>query len=604
MKCPGDEPRVPDLPPNDQTLLCQMVRPGRLAFTQGNQRCQPGAEANPVPGTESGDNRLSLLEPVTDGLESCCINQREPPDRDGRLDKCGSHSEFVACFPIELQRLLEEGQPPGELSTSAEHIRQRVERPGDLPRLVYLAHEPHALRSLRDGLGHFASPHGETNEQAKAVGDAACVPQCLVLGQTQLSEPLRSSKVALLKRQTGTCIQDLDALGDTRALTSREGSLQEGARLTVAATHLPEVPERGAQAQGDVTALRCLCVCYIVQCPFQSRSQVVLFSFQPLKPDSLVRTSEFRLCLLRQLQVVSGMSLPRGLQLSTRGELLQSKLADRLQHHEAGFFTLLSCLLEQILVNEGGHFVHYQWHCAPMYSTDRFCCRKRAATDEDREQTEEPLFICSEQIMTPLDGIAQGLLPGGYITYTADEQRQTLPQTRQERLWWEQPDARRRQFDGQWEPIQAHADFCHERRVGVCHLELRGDRLRPLDEEGHRLVLREGKEIRQVPGIRERQGWHVELAFGSQMQPLPACDQHFQAWAPGEQVCHGQRCADHLLKVIQQHQRLFLLESVFHVLQRRLVSCFAQTEHLADGRDDQVGIADGSQGHEPRPIGE
>jgi hypothetical protein len=83
-----------------------MVRPGRLALTQGNQRSKPGAESNPVPGTELGDDRLSLLEPVTDGLDSRCINPREPPDRDCRLDEGGSYSEFVACFPIEQRCLI------------------------------------------------------------------------------------------------------------------------------------------------------------------------------------------------------------------------------------------------------------------------------------------------------------------------------------------------------------------------------------------------------------------------------------------------------------------------------------------------------------------
>src|SRR5579884_1042438 len=100
MKRPGYIPAVPDLPPNRQALLSQALCLGRLALTQGNQRSEPGAQSNPVPGTELGDDRLSLLELVTDGLDGCCIPLGEPPESGCRQEEAGSYSEVIACFPI------------------------------------------------------------------------------------------------------------------------------------------------------------------------------------------------------------------------------------------------------------------------------------------------------------------------------------------------------------------------------------------------------------------------------------------------------------------------------------------------------------------------
>ena len=113
MKCKGGTPAVPDLSPYGQTLLSQALRPGHLALTEGKQRCKPGAVRNPVPITESGDDRLCLLEPVTNGLDRRRISQGEPIESGRRLDEGGSYPEVVACFPKEQQRLLIESWHPG-----------------------------------------------------------------------------------------------------------------------------------------------------------------------------------------------------------------------------------------------------------------------------------------------------------------------------------------------------------------------------------------------------------------------------------------------------------------------------------------------------------
>ena len=52
------------------------------------------------------------------------------------------------------------------------------------------------------------------------------------------------------------------------------------------------------------------------------------------------------------------------------------------------------------------------------------------------------------------------------------------------------------QFNGERQPIQMSTDGGHRRRIGIGHLKIRLRGLRSLDEEGHRLIVGEGVEVR------------------------------------------------------------------------------------------------------------
>src|SRR5260221_9458721 len=84
-------------------------------------------------------------------------------------------------------------------------------------------YEPHPLLQATGGLGHLAPPPGDRSQQAKAIGDAARVPQFSVQSQARLGQALCSRIVALLKRHMGARTQDLDAQGDAGPLASGEG---------------------------------------------------------------------------------------------------------------------------------------------------------------------------------------------------------------------------------------------------------------------------------------------------------------------------------------------------------------------------------------------
>src|SRR5437773_3033311 len=101
------------------------------------------------------------------------------------------------------------------------------------------------------------------------------------------------------------------------------------------------------------------------------------------------------------------MSLPNCFHLSACGQTLLPILADRLQHRESEFVFLFCCLLQQILVNEGGYFLQHRCRFIPKGSRESLNRRQTATTDEDGELSEKKLFLCSQQIIAPLDRLAQ-----------------------------------------------------------------------------------------------------------------------------------------------------------------------------------------------------
>ena len=118
----------------------------------------------------------------------------------------------------------------------------------------------------------------------------------------------------------------------------------------------------------------------------------------------------------------------------------------------------------------------------------------RCSPHENRKPSEETLFLHGEQVIAPLDGAAQSSLACRGIACTAGQEWQSVLQTCQECLWRKELDACCRQLDGQGKSIQARADLCHSWSVGIGHLEIWLDRLRPLNEYRDSLVLR------RIPG--------------------------------------------------------------------------------------------------------
>ncbi len=92
--------------------------------------------------------------------------------------------------------------------------------------------------------------------------------------------------------------------------------------------------------------------------------------------------------------------------------------SDRLQHDQSGLSSALIHLPNQALIHKGGQPIE-NVHPHPIQMIDarghRFGFFERA-TGEYGEQPKQPLFISAEQLITPVNRIAQCLLPNRQVT--------------------------------------------------------------------------------------------------------------------------------------------------------------------------------------------
>src|SRR6266567_4618622 len=116
-----------------------------------------------------------------------------------------------------------------------------------------------------------------------------------------------------------------------------------------------------------------------------------------------------------------------------------------------------------------------------------------------------------KQLITPRDGVAQGLLSCWHVPRPTCQHVQWLVQAREQRLWREQLQARRCQLDGQWKPIQTNTHLCHCPGVGRGQLEPGPHRLRTLEKQRHRWYTRECCTCGEVGRIGQCQRRHGEV---------------------------------------------------------------------------------------------
>ncbi len=103
--------------------------------------------------------------------------------------------------------------------------------------------------------------------------------------------------------------------------------------------------------------------------------------------------------------------------------------------------------------------------------------------------------------------------------------------------------------------------------------------------------------------IRQNQRRHGEFTLASHMQHLATRRHYLELWAGSQQLCYLYPCSYHLLKVIQQQQRLLLEQLLPQAFKPGQAGCLPDVERLGDGGYDERGVADGSQVHEEHSIG-
>ncbi len=179
-----------------------------------------------------------------------------------------------------------------------------------------------------------------------------------------------------------------------------------------------------------------------------------------------------------------------------------------------------------------------------------------------------------------------------------------MGKTCQQRLRRKQADACSGQFDGQGQSIQANTDLGDGASIGLPYLEIRLDSLRTLGEKSEHRILRQEVTRWEVLQVRQGQGRDGKFLFAVEPQGGAAGHQQVQVRAGGQQVGKPWCSRQHLFEVVEEQQEGVLTER--HLQLFSYVSCsrLVQTKRLGDGREHEVGIADGSQGHQAHPVRE
>ncbi len=92
---------------------------------------------------------------------------------------------------------------------------------------------------------------------------------------------------------------------------------------------------------------------------------------------------------------------------------------------------------------------------------------KRTASHKDGEPAEEALLLFCQQVIAPLEGVAQRLLAGGQIACATGEDIQAAREAFEQRLWREQFDTSCRQLNGQWQTVQPRTDLGDGASIGL-----------------------------------------------------------------------------------------------------------------------------------------
>ena len=118
-----------------------------------------------------------------------------------------------------------------------------------------------------------------------------------------------------------------------------------------------------------------------------------MFDLQPCAPEEVLGTSDLRLCLLGKPQEEDRVLPPHGFCLAACREALERVFANSLQHQQAWLAIGLRLLPQQALVHQGRHGLQHVDQEVCMSSADGFGCLERAASDKDREPSEQRLFV-------------------------------------------------------------------------------------------------------------------------------------------------------------------------------------------------------------------
>src|SRR5207253_791137 len=133
-------------------------------------------------------------------------------------------------------------------------------------------------------------------------------------------------------------------------------------------------------------------------------------------------------------------------------EPLERVLANRAEHVEARLSFQTLTFAKQALVHERCELVERR-------AADDLSRFEGAAARKTGEVYEQDLLARREEVIAPVDRCSKRLLSCGRLAGAAGQQRQALPQSRQQRLRREQPDPNSGKLERERESIHTQTDL-------------------------------------------------------------------------------------------------------------------------------------------------
>ena len=333
----------------------------------------------------------------------------------------------------------------------------------------------------------------------------------------------------------------------------------------------------------------------MVRRPADCGPQVVPFPLQPVQPRTLLGTEELRLGLLHEAGEELAMAKRDDGGVRSRREPLATVFPDRLEHPEPGLAGRGFVDPQQALVDERRQALEEVEPELRAGSHTAVADFRLEPADEDRDPREERLLDRVEEVVAPVDRAAQRLLAGRQVARPAGQDREALPQPREEGLRREQLDPGGCQLDREREPIEARAQLGHRGRVLVRHREVVARSSGTLDEERDGVVLGEVLRGGQVPRVRHRERRHGVLVLAPDVENLAAAGENRQARCRGEQLAHERRAGDDLLEVVEHEEDLTVAQVVLERVEHGPVRLLAKADRLGDRARQQRRVGDRRQ---------
>ncbi len=335
----------------------------------------------------------------------------------------------------------------------------------------------------------------------------------------------------------------------------------------------------------------------------QRRAHVVMVVLDDVEPPRPIVAGQVRRRPLDQLGEPGRVAPADLVRLAALDELFGGELADRLEHPESDVVVLLDLSDEALVGQLADARQDVEGRAAAgRWSTDGLGGFEVEAAGEDRCPGEEAAAGFVEEPEAPVDGAAQGLLPGRQVSCPTLEQGQAALEAREHGLRTEELDARRGQLDGQGQAVEPGGDGGHGRGILVGHREVRFSRHGAGDEERDGLVERECLERRQVSRIWHAQRRHRVLLLAVDVEQGAAGGQQPHLGPGADQVTEKAGDVGDLLEVVQHEQdatRGQVLDEAF----LDGVLTLAHAERRRDGRCHQRRIDDGFDRHEEDAVG-